>query len=48
MVGLLSADGTRLAVGAPNNLGASLVRVYEYNGNNWVNFGDCNLDSKWK
>ena len=37
----LSADGTRLAVGAAgNSLGASFANVYEYNGNNWVKIGD--------
>jgi len=39
----LSSDGSRLAVGAPSNDGngsfAGHVRVYEWNGSNWIQMG---------
>jgi len=39
----LSSDGNRVAIGAPNNDGSGdnsgHVRVYEYNGENWIQLG---------
>ena len=40
----LSADGSMVAVGAPrNNAGGTQrghIRIYNWNGNDWVQFGD--------
>ena len=35
----LSADGSRLAIGAPFNAGAGYVQVYDWNGSAWVQAG---------
>ncbi len=40
----LSSDGSRVAIGAPENDGngnqSGHVRIYDYNGSNWVQVGD--------
>ena len=35
----LSADGTRVAIGAPYNDASGQVRVYEFDGSNWTQLG---------
>ncbi|WP_116964856.1 tandem-95 repeat protein, partial [Fastidiosibacter lacustris] len=49
----LSADGNTVAIGAPNNDGGASVtdnrgsvRIYKWNGNNWVKYGS-DIDGKF-
>ncbi|MCF6777431.1 Ig-like domain-containing protein [Thiotrichales bacterium 19X7-9] len=46
----LSADGDRLAIGAINNDGngadAGHVRLYDYNGTDWVQIGSMDIDGE--